>query len=356
MKKIWEKRQTREGGIFILLIGLVMIRFLAAKDDFSYDYFAYIHNLRIIADNRLGEVFSSEWLLFPYVNIPGGAAFELGFVVVAKVFLLVFVEPRIAYAAMAATSVGIRVYVMRRLGAHWLWIIVVGIYAITLLEANAIRVGMAVSLVIYGLYRLHEKRPLSALLIIGFSMFMHLQALFFTFPLAFVWSLRKYIDRSRTRLIIVLLMLSLGTFLLLNSNVLTGNIKMTEYANRNSISAGLSFTSISAIIFTLVALTSPRRTVRYEHGRLIWISIVLAIIPSLIIFVTVTNIAAIGGRAWQFSFVILTSFIFTKWAGAEKRLNSTLILGTLAAISTLNVTLRFPLSNFFNFVLRNIEF
>jgi len=38
---------------------------------------------------------------------------------------------------------------MRRLGCSWPWIVLSQLYAVTLLEANAIRVGMAVTVVLY---------------------------------------------------------------------------------------------------------------------------------------------------------------------------------------------------------------
>jgi len=276
-------------------------------------------------------------------------------VLLAKIFLFVFVEPNVAYAAMAAISVGIRAHVMRRLGAPWLWIIVVQIYAVTVFEANAIRAGIAASMIIYGLYCLSGNRTRSAWVCAGLSPLVHLQSFICILPFAIAWGWRKYMDRSRSALLLVLLAMGVATWIMIASGYLTSYTKLTEYANRSSGSAGVNFTSVSALVFATVALMSRGRLLKHRRERLIWTSIVAATVPSLVLFVTATNVAALGDRAWQLSMVIVSSFLFMKWAGDNKRLFTILILVCLGIISAGNVTLRYPLSNFFSFILPHVD-
>lgn len=348
------KSLTRDAVGIALVIGFVASRFLTAGNDYSYDYFAYIYYFGILGDYSLSELFGNGLRLFPYVVIPGAAVFEIGFVLLAKLSLAIFIAPNVAYAAIAACSVGIRVYVMRKLGAPWFWILIVQVYAVTLFEANAIRVGLAASLALFGLYLLYLSKPRLGWLLLVCSILVHLQAGLFLAPFGLAWGFRKYMDKSRQNVLLIALLMTVLTAVLISSGLLASHSKIADYANRSSNSAGVNFTSMSALSFAFLALLYSGKQVRHSRERLLWVSTVTAITPSLVLFVAVTSIAALGDRAWQFAFVIVSALLFTKWAGAQNRLFPTLILVGIGVFSAMNVTLRYPLSNFFDFILPHV--
>ncbi len=342
-----------------LLFGALLgLRLLFANEDFSYDYAAYLYYFELLSDYSFLDVMERVGDLFPYVLLPRAPIFEFGFVLMAKAIQLLVVTPTATYAALAAMSLGLRAYVMRRLGCSWIWIFLSQIYVVTLLEANAIRVGMAVTIVLYGLYAILIGRSRLGWAVLFLSLAIHLQALLFVLPFLAVWPLRRKLEQSRPMLLALAVAMAVMIIGVMSTGLLAGHEKLSDYTVKESSSGGLTIISVSALIFLVCALFMQpnRRLVSHEKSsRLMWISISMAIVPSVVIYTAITSIAVIGDRAWQFSFVIFASLIYTNWTSKKQKTRAAAVLTVLALISAVNVTLRYPLSNLFDFVLPHVE-
>jgi EpsG family len=335
-----------------LLASIVFIRLMSAEDDFSFDYLAYINFFNALGEYEFFDLFGAQFLVFPYISIPKHSLFEVGFVLLSKLFISIFETSKATYAALAAVSVALRVYTMQKLGTHWFWIVLTNIYAITLFEANALRLGIASSLIIYGVYCLLKNKPMIAWLAIGLSILFHLQVIIFILPFAAAWTIRHRLENTRLSLSFFSVAMIVGALFFVTLIPQINNAKVEEYINRGSSnSAGLTISSAFGLVFTIVALCNRGRTASYKRSRLVWTSILAASLPSIILLMTLTSIAVIGDRAWQLSFVIISSVVFTGWAKRRTRRVTTILFTGLMLVSIVNITWRYPLSNFFDFIL-----
>lgn len=342
----------------LLCAAVIGFRMMFAEEDFSYDYSAYIYYFDLLGDYSFFDVLQHAGELFPYVVLPHAPIFEFGFVVIAKFLQSIVVNSTATYAVIAALSVGARSFVMRRLGCSWPWIVLSQLYTVTLLEANAIRVGMAVTVVLYGLYCIIAGRRRLGWALMCLALAVHLQAILFVLPFAAVWPLRRWLERSRGMLLAMLASMAAAIILVMSTGLLASHEKLADYTNNQSSSGGITTISVSALIFLLFALfLQPiRRNSGYdEDNRLVWIAACVAIAPSLVLYIAVTNIAAVGDRAWQFSFVVLAALVQINWITRNKKALAGTLLMCVALISTVNVTLRYPLSNMFDFILPHVE-
>lgn len=139
------KKHTLVGILITTLSALwVYFRFIYADDNFSYDYQAYVTIFERISELSFSELLGDN-LIFPYILAQGITAIEVGFGLLIKAVSLTGAAPETAIALIAAFSVALRVQVMHSLGMPSVWILLVNMYAITLLEANALRLGIAVT-------------------------------------------------------------------------------------------------------------------------------------------------------------------------------------------------------------------
>lgn len=353
-------RTARKADVFgAMLIGAALgLRLLFAEEDFSYDYAAYIYYFELLSDYSFVDVMERVADLFPYVLLPRAPVFEFGFVLVAKAIQQIVVTPAATYAALGAISLGCRAYVMRKLGCSWPWIVLSQLYAVTLLEANAIRVGMAATMVLYGLYYLIAGRIRLGWAILFLSFAIHLQAVLFVIPFAAVWPLRKKLEKSRATSLALVGVMAFMIIGIMSTGLLAGHEKLSDYTVKESSSGGLTITSVLAALFLVYALfLQPNRgVVSHEaDSRLMWMSVCMAIVPSVVLYTAVTSIAVIGDRAWQFSYVILVSLVYTNWISKKSKAKAASLMATIAILSSINVTLRYPLSNLFDFVLPHVE-
>lgn len=328
------------------IIAIVFFRLAITRKDISFDYVAYYYFFDSLNYLTLEELLTDKFA-FPYIITNELTSFEFGFAILSKIFTSIFIKPELTYAAMASLSIGLRVHIMRKLMTPWVWIIIVNIYAITLFEANALRLGLASSLIIYGLYTYSHNRKLKAYLIIFSSTAIHLQVLIFLVPLYFSWVIKNLIQNSKFTKIFVLTCFGFGALTFAELIPSIENTKILEYINRGqSGSSGVTLTSILAIIFIIISFLSlTKKNNNISHQ--IWISILLSSFFSSILLLTLTNIAVIGDRSWQLSFVILSTFMCCNRESMKNKFIPTIILYILSLVLVLNITLRHPLSNFF---------
>lgn len=353
---------NRTKGVDVLgsvLFGLALaFRLMFAEEDFSYDYSAYIYYFDLLSDYSFLDVLQHAGELFPYVVLPRAPIFEFGFVLIAKAVQIIVFTSTATYAAIAGLSLGSRAYVMRKLGCSWLWILLSQLYVVTLLEANAIRVGVAVTVVLYGLYYLLSGHKRLGWTILFLSLAVHLQSVLFVFPFAAIWPFRKKLERSRATLLALVAFMAVMIIGVMSTGLLAGHEKLSDYTAKESSSGGLTIISVSAAVFLVCALffRPDRKVLRHDpESRLLWMAASVAIVPSVVLYTAVTSIAAIGDRAWQFSFVIFAALVHTNWINRNKKILAGSVLTALALIAAVNVLLRYPLSNLFDFVLPHVD-
>jgi hypothetical protein len=341
----------------VLCAALLALRLIFAEEDFSYDYSAYIYYFDLLGDYSFLDLIQQAGNLFPYVVLPRAPVFEFGFVLLSKAVQGIVQTPAATYASIGALSLGMRVYVMRRLGCSWPWIIVIQLYAATMFEANAIRVGLAVALVLLGLYRILYDQKRSGWFWLFMSLTIHLQAVLFVFPFFAVWRFRARLERSHALLLVLIILMFAAVAAFMASGLLAAHEKLGDYASKESGSAGITITSISAMIFMGCALffRPNRQEPNQDYGnRLLWTAACVAVVPSVILFATVTSIAALGDRAWQFAFVVIASLVHTNWITERRKVLAGRVLAVIAIMAVINVTLRYPLSNLFDFILPHV--
>jgi hypothetical protein len=230
-----------------------------------------------------------------------------------------------------------------------LWILWINIFAITLLEANALRLAVATSVLLFGLYRLHCSRKLSGLLIISIALTLHLQVIIFVMPFLFFYFLPWRINRSKLRITFTVAIISVFTILAVQFLSMLPNEKIQTYISKGtSGSAGVSITSVLTIMLFGLSAIALRKGRVFDTDSSFFTNILLACVPSIVLFIFLTNVAVIGDRAWQLALLVFSTFFFSKWGNASLRRIPLFILLVLTLAIQINVLIRYPLSNFFS--------
>lgn len=348
--------------IFYFLIAyLAFLSFSHARENFSYDYKFYIQYFENIRDLSFGDV---VWLLdgrapYIYVRVEPTGLLEVGFVLLVRAFFTLSGSPELVYAWIATLSLMLRIYVMRLLGIGWIWILVINIYAVTLLEANALRAGCSLTLLVGACaFFLRGTSVLGGALLVLAVLF-HIQA---AFVVGVIFCVRMALGGSARAGTVAVLAFGLGF-----SGILVGGLlsfmefsKFSDYQGKVVQSVGLNSISLTGAVFTSYVLgwmIAYREEMIERLGRedSMLTPIILSAVPALSALMFATSLGAIGDRLWQFSFVILSVF----YLRAEKRYDFGGVGGFLLFlclfVSTVNVIFRYPLSNFFYPVLPYID-
>lgn len=340
----------------VTLMAAVFARTFLANESWSLDSAAYLYFFESIKQITPIDLLTDK-LIFPYVFVNKLSPFEIGFVIISKTISYAFNEASSTYGAIAAISVGLRVHVMRKFGAPWLWILLINIYAITLFEANALRLGLASGLIVYSLYAIQNNRKFLALLVMAIAPLVHLQAAIFVAPLLLAWVIIKKSHESKTRTVFVFATMGISALVFISLMRYIDNQKFVEYLDRGqSGSAGVTVTSTLGAMFVVVAAYFSATAKRESAYRDVWTAVMASSIVSIILLIGVTDVAVIGDRAWQLSFVVLAALSFSDWIARKKRIFPLAILCAAALVATVNVTIRYPLSNFFSPPLPEAQF
>ena len=165
-------------------------------------------------------------------------------------------------------------------------------------------------------------------------------------PFLVFYFFSSWIVRSKLRIGFVLIVFSIGAGGFTQLIPFLGNDKVGEYVSRGaSGSAGLSVTSVLAILFVTLAALAIRKHDLGNKPTKFWAAILAAAAPSVVLLTFLTNIAVVGDRAWQVAFFILATFFFSDWASSfQKRITYAVLIAITAIIFT-NVIIRYPLSN-----------
>ena len=350
-------RMISKGYLLAVLVTLlVFIRLLFSTPPFSFDYFAYLTIIHGLGGLTFHEILVQK-LNFPYVVTGLFTPIEFGFSLFVKLISAFGFNPETALSLIAALSVGLRVFVMYKLRVPMLWIVCINVFAITLLEANALRLGLASSVLLFGLLQWSRQRRIAAITLMGLSVTIHLQVMLFLAPFFLAKLFLKWISLSRFNRMVALfglLIISLSAFELLN---LVDIPKIQEYIARGgSESAGISITSILALFLIVCTVILIKGNDKIYTDSSMFQLVIFACTPSVFALIFLTNVAVIGDRAWQLAFLIFSSFIFTNWSSRKSKRIVLFIFIMLLSVMQINVLIRYPLSNFFSPPFPSIEY
>jgi EpsG family len=346
-----EKKFTVHVAMFIG--ALVFLRLMVARpESFSYDFINYLTYFRLMRDAEWASIFELFPSTMPYVGIPGGGLFEIGFVLLAKVVLIIF-SPDATYALLASLSVIFRTILMRGFQLEWKWIIPTQVYAITLFEANALRAGLALTLTLWVLMLIRRGKFLGALGAGLLAMSQHVQVLLFLIPFALAKITPCTLLRLRWFGFVVFTFLCLGVSMVDKLIGGIGYVKLDDYMNQVSAAVGVNMTSMVSLVFICMALVFiSKESLDGNPGlqdvdKNVWIFSLYAALPSIALFIFGVKFSALSDRAWQFALIIIitqSKSMVEGFAGLLVREN---ILFILLPMLLLNTLIRYPLSNFF---------
>ncbi|MDZ7857575.1 MAG: EpsG family protein [Sphaerotilus sp.] len=341
----------------VLIWWLAFLSFARAGDDFSYDYIHYIGYFKEMMAMGGGDLVENiaDRLPLPYLYIPPTGLFELGFALPAWALLKLTGDAAVTYALIAATSLALRCAVMRRMGTPWPLVLLINVYAATLFEANAVRLGCALTVLMLGLARFQrgERGGWTWTILFGAAA-LHLQVLLFSVTFLALFVLLRTVRPTQIRLLVIALLLIAvtGVAVLAASALGAGAAsKLEDYADTTSAATGLTIVSVLGLAvlgiagLQIIATTSLERHETRTPPDL-WTLIVLSTIPALVFLIFATSLGALGDRIWQLAFTLLAATAFIQ-GGSSMRLQRQLIVITLL-VSNLNVIVRYPLSNLFH--------
>ena len=336
--------------------GAVFFRLLVAQPPFSFDYQTYLYIIERLSELSFSEIFTTN-MVFPYTVSAGIVPVEFGFSLLVKTLSSLGFDPKVSFSLIASASVALRVYTMRSLGVPFLWILMINIFAITLFEANALRLGIAASTLLFGLRQLLWSRQISAFLAMAIALTFHLQVIIFIAPFIIFYLFSGWINKSKLRLSITLVGTCIAMVFVVQFLPMLANEKLQEYVARGiSGSSGITVTSLLAV-FLLGSVAIALRTGRGLYRDAGFFSAILcASLPSAFMLVFLTNVAVIGDRAWQLALLVLSSLLFTSWTSVRSKRIPLYIAALLALTVQVNVLFRYPLSNFFSPPLPSIEY
>ena len=320
-----------------------------ARDDFSYDYGNYISYFDRLSIYTFDDIASSleAFFPYPYIFVPPAGFFEVGFATLSWSILTAGASSAQTFSLIATGSIFLRIIYLRRLNLNWTVIALLTIYTVTLFEANAIRLGCALTTTLAALTHLQKQKPIPALGLFMLAASFHLQTLAFSIPYFFCWFF--IITAKDSRLIRQVILAITAGFSIIGtiSLRLVDAGKIGEYADQVSGAGGINTISIigacTIIIGTVIFLQA-------RNGRsnfAIWSAALIAAIPSISILIIATDMGAIGDRLWQFSFAMLVAVSGLLFDKPTRHWPYKFALLLCLAFSVFSITIRYPLSNFF---------
>jgi hypothetical protein len=345
-----EPRRTGwiDATVVAALCAWALAAFLGARDDFSYDYANYIAYLEQLRNYSRDELLTQleAFFPYPYVLIPPAGFWEGGFAMTAWALMGAGLTPALTYAVLGTASIAVRTWLLRALGLGWFATLLVTLYAVTLFEANAIRLGCALTLCVAALCAMRRGRIGWASMLFVLAASMHLQSLGFSIPLLIGYAvLSRTSDGAVRRAAVYAIAAGLAVATAFVPDQLDIG-KLAEYADSESGSIGINLVSMAGLLAVLVGTLGAVRSEPSRDHRLVGATLIAAM-PALALLLLATQMGALGDRIWQFAFVGLVAGggmtqAAWRWRGAYR---AALLLCLLVAV--LNIIVRYPLSNFF---------
>lgn len=342
------------------LFVFVYLRYLNADLYFSFDYRHYISFFDNLRGLRFSELINGIYLDGPalYVVVQGThLLFEVGFVFFSWVLVSLLDSPSVVYALIATVSLLVRMMLLNRMGVCWPINLLLGAYSLTLFESNALRLGCAVTCLIFMVYAMSRaKSPAVVIAAAIISASLHAQTAFFSvFFIPLFYGYKFYASRGMGVVSVATVLTAIALLFIANVGAIESQ-KLADYSGMEAMAGGVTLVSLLGAVMIYsslwVVLIRKRATyvANYADCRVrMWVAVVLASLPSLVVLVLATEMGAVGGRLWQASFVVLCTLA---WADRLKHhLAQTFfvraVMALLLIFSVNNVIYRFPLSNFF---------
>lgn len=365
------------------LVMCAFIRFVGADDTFSFDYRHYIVFINEVGKLSLQDFVGRMLDGFPYFPWADAGEFEIGFAILVYLFPS-FLSAKVVYASIAVIALLIKLEVLRRLRVPIYVLVLMFIFFVTLFEGNALRAGVSLSflmLAIFGIYRGWGIALVLWLLIT--AIFFHVSsaaAIFFT-------ALGIIIYRTNPRIGILVFGLLLGLFFPANlekiAPLIGGKVEeyviLTESFDLYSGASGINASSVMAIFFVIffLLLISISREAFGDTKYLTTASIGLMFAygaGSLVLFSGM--LAVIGDRIWQLALPIALAIMYSGYFGLKNdfkksgdvdsllvyrtrfialKISGIAVFCLLNYLILINICIRYPQTNFFSFVMGEIE-
>lgn len=344
--------------ILALCWSVSFLAFMHAEIDFSYDHHHYMDSLSSLEGLTLQDMVTSMKAFFPYpyVQIPPASLYEVGFVGPAWILMQIFGDAKLVYALIAATSIAVRTWAMMRMKIGMGWIFFINVFAITLFDANAIRVGCGLTVLLIGMSVLRNggSQRLAVGLMLS-SVIFHLQLLLFSFFFVTLYFFGRYYLRSKLRTYTIALLLVACSYVIALALELHGPTKIEDYAIPNKGVGGINSVSILGVlaicyslgVFFSAAKKQSRKDFVAVDSRM-WIAGVLAAIPSLTMHLVTYEMAIVGGRLWQLALICMICLaVAVENEDRKRRWLTASIFGALLLAVNINILFRYQMSNFF---------
>lgn len=344
----------------ILPLGLasyVCLRIWLDPDFVSMDYSPYLQIFNFISQSNLKELIDNALgnLPRPYILVNGYTNIEIGFGIIIKILSNIGLLNYQIFAIIAGSSVLIHQYVLYKLNSVSIIKILTFIYSAILLETNAIRAALSLSLLLYFLYIALIKRRLSVLFLVPICFLIHFQSAVWVVAALAAFACVK-ISSGNVVLRAALLLILVFSATLADSafNVIFPD-KFDSYSGIILNSSG--WTPLNAFAAMICATSfwiviswnpSPESDLFWKY----WISGFAVFFQATVFLVYNTTFGAVGQRIWQFAFIIFlvtTSMCVNKLKynlppGFKYVQHSMTVLLFLLCY---NVLFRYPLSNIF---------
>ena len=347
-------KTNRENLYVSLFLLAIFIVYSNADIGFSFDYQFYINDFKSISSSTFSNLFSNLngiYILLDESKFTVGR--EVGFVIFIKLISYLISSPELIYAVAAIFSLTIKAYIMRKIGIYWPYIFLILLYSAILLEGNALRSGISLSIFMLSIFLLlRKKSPLTILFLWLIAFSLHLQSLFFIFTFAtiFMLSLNRY-----SNFVTLLFFLALMFTGIMASQILGyfTSGKILSYLDINSASGGLNLRSIISLFLLIFVTRTFIVNSSFRKKNNIIFALVSCTIPALSIFIFLTDVAVVGDRLWQWGFIILAVYIYPYYSefklinfknNIRLHIPKFLII-SLLSISLINITIRYPLTN-----------
>jgi hypothetical protein len=268
------------------------------------------------------------------------------------------------WAVIGVISVGIKLQILSASDVGVFKIYTALIFSLILFEVNALRAGMAVTMLMIGLFYLYEKRFISILFLI-FSCLFHLSS----FALLLVIFFGALINKSKYVGVYIAFAV-IGSAILALSLPMIGQIfggKIYEYYIQSTEfglytgASGLNFSSLICIMFFikftlfLKAISEKNKNATMQRKIATIGCLISGVCASILLFSG--PFAIVGDRVWQMALMPL--LILEARIGSIKGIYfpiinyaSSVLIGIYVFI---NLLLRYPQSNFFGPLLPVVE-
>ena len=375
-KKTSKLKQLPLVWLNVALFALTFLRLLNADDSLSYDYRHYIYFLDEISRLTLGTFIASAADLFTDNYWADFKEFEFGFILMAYPMTLLF-DSVTVYAIIASVSLLVKLEVLRFFEVDLYKVLIFFLFDISLFECNAVRASVALAIVMV-FCMLAVKHASFALILLGglLASFFHTSALALLFS-----SLVTYLFcKAQVRRVGVVLMFIIGLLMMRNLDAILEGAggKLAYYLvlareyDRYTGASGFNSISLLCIIFALffarqALRDNPDSGVRKDVAEYYYFAMTLSITTGILIMFSGV-VAVIGDRIWQLVLPLLMLYtslckklsyphnrgraFFDLSSRADLYFFTNLIVNVLLFYYVvIGLFIRFPLSNFFSWIL-----